>query len=284
MKDAAQAAHDREVYVAYRAALIAALLGAFGFPLDFWVAQDLPHPNPVPPVSASLASAGLAALLFGFRRRVGLRAASLAFCVSGAIVAAGLWFSNQQFAQVPERWVPFQATKLAVLTVALLAPELWAGLFTIGLYTLASVVQWYGFGPEMHTRGAFGEPGAMVAYGAFAAALLVQVRRRYRIERELVRAQRDAEELVRVARLLLAVRDYANTPLQTLVLVMDTLRLKHPGFERELGAASRAVDRMRELNRLLSAIEARAATQPGDESFEAAREIEQVVLPDAPRA
>jgi hypothetical protein len=41
---------------------------------------------------------------------------------------------------------------------------------------------------------------------------------------------------------------------------------------------------MRELNRLLSAIEARAATQPGDESFEAAREIEQVVLPDAPRA
>jgi hypothetical protein len=279
------APEEREVYAAYRAALLAALFGVFGLSIDLWVAQGLPRPNPVPQVCAALASAALAALLFAFRRRVGLRAASLAFCGAGAIVVAGLWFSNQQYAQVAERWVPFQSAKLGVLLVALLAPELWAGLFTIGLCTVASVVQWYGFGPEMHARSPFGEPGILLSYSAFAALLLVQVRRRYRIERELVRSQRDAEELVRLARLLLAVRDYANTPLQTLVLVMETLLLKYPEFERELGAGQRAVDRMRELNRLLSAIEARASTQPGDESFEAARviELEQVVLPAARR-
>jgi hypothetical protein len=252
---------------AFRAALIAAMLSAVGWPLDLLISRQLPEPSIWSNLAASLASALLVAWLLVVRRRITTAQASAAFVLNSAIVAVALWFSNQQYALQAPAWAPFQANKLGVFTVALLAPELWAGLSSIAVYTLSAALQWQLFDAGVHERAAVGEPGAMLVYGLFAAALLVQVRRRFRADRELVRVQQEAEALSRTAYAMLAIRDYANTPLQTLMLRMAVMRMQHPEVAHDLAVMQRALDRLAELNQLLSRYDTRVRWRPGDEAL-----------------
>jgi hypothetical protein len=260
--------------VAWRAALIAALMSAVGFPIDLLICWQLPHASCTPQIVASLLSAGVAAALLHRRERTRRNQASVAFLIVSAIVAWGLWTSNAQFAAQADFWVPFQANKLGVLTVALLMPELWVGLLSIGAYAGSAFAQWWLLEPGARDRAAAGEPWAMLAYATFAAILLVQGRRRFRIERNLARAQQEAASLEQLARTLLAIRDFANTPLQTITSIADRITLQQPWLSADLAPLQRALGRLRELNQLLSHHESRLQWRPGEESFDARRVLE----------
>ena len=200
-----------------------------------------------------------------------MHGASLAFLANSALVAVGLWLSNDQFAAEARHWVPFQANKLGVLTVGLLMPELWVGLASIAAYALSAVVQWYLFGPEVHARAAVGEPIAMLAYTLFGVGVLVQASRRFRIEQDLLRMQHEAAALQQLARTLLAVRDYANTPLQTLVLTTELLSARHPELAEELELSGRALRRLRRLSTLLAPYESQVQWTQGEASLDLER-------------
>jgi hypothetical protein len=196
------------------------------------------------------------------------------------LVAIGLWFSNEQYAAEASRWVPFQANKLGVLTVGLLTPELWVGLASIAAYALSAVVQWQLFDPEVHARAAVGEPIAMLAYTLFGVGVLIQASRRFRMEQDLLRVQHEAASLERLARTLLAVRDYANTPLQTLVMTTELLSAKHPELSTELQLQERALNRLRRLSTLLAPYESQVQWTKGDASLDLERILARSPLED----
>lgn len=257
--------------VALRGALVAAVLSALGWPLDMLISAQLPHARIWPSAVIAAASALLGAGLGLFRARITVRGASLAFLANSMLVAIGLWFSNEQYAAEASRWVPFQANKLGVLTVGLLTPELSVGLLSIAAYSLSAVVQWHLFGSEVHARAAVGEPVAMLAYTLFGAGVLIQTSRRFRMEQDLLRMQHEAASLERLARTLLAVRDYANTPLQTLVMTTELLSAKHPELAAELGLQERALRRLRRLSTLFAPFESQVRWTKSDASLDLER-------------
>jgi hypothetical protein len=260
--------------VAWRAAWIASLLSTVGWPLDLLIWWQLPDGRVTYSVAATALSGLILLGLLWRRGRTGRREASLAFLAVTCVVATGLWLSNMQFAEQAERWVPFQANKLGVLTVALLTPELGVGLLSIAIYTGSALLQWQLFDQATRARAAVGEPWAMIAYATFALVLLVQAVRRFGLERALVQSRRDAAALEQRARTLLAIRDFANTPLQTLESVVDLIALRHPAQAGEIEPARRALERLRQLNRILSEHDSRIEWRPGDESLDLRRVLE----------
>ncbi len=269
--------------MAVRGALASTMLSALGWPLDMMISAQLPDARIWPSAVIALASALLGFALWRSRSRVTVHGASFAFLANSALVAIGLWFSNEQYASQASHWVPFQANKLGVLTVGLLTPELWVGLSSIAAYALTAIVQWYMFGPEVHARAAVGEPIAMLAYTLFGVGVLIQASRGFRIEQNLLRVQHEAASLERLARTLLAVRDYANTPLQTLVMTTELLSARHPELAPELRLQERALQRLRRLSALLTPYESQVQWTDSDASVDLERMLSQDSPESAPR-
>lgn len=253
----------------WRGTLIAALLNACFSPLDPLLSRGV---VPVPWWPSLLASAfGLvsaAFILLVHRRRpqpIGL--GSALFVLNNAAVLAALTISGSFHIHNPHLF-PFQGHKLGVLTVAILAPERWAGLTCIAAYALAPVIQLALFEPAQQERVGAGEPIVLLVFGACAAVLLLFRLRGLAIERELVQARTEAADARRTARLLLAVRDLSNGPLQVIALASAAVRARAPELRDPLDRIDRALDRLRALHRPLKVYEADLDWRPGDESFD----------------
>ena len=70
--------------------------------------------------------------------------------------------------------------------------------------------------------------------------------------------------------MLLAVRDFSNTPLQTLYLTTALLRYRHRNDSELLERMDRSLARLRELNDIMSRYETQVGWKDGDESLDAA--------------
>jgi hypothetical protein len=103
---------------------------------------------------------------------------------------------------------------------------------------------------------AAGEPFGVIAYGAFALALLGFRHRGHAVSKELEHARREKLVLERVARVAMALRDLANTPVQTLELVRQALLVPDPRLPVQVERMARALERLRRLNDLLLPYEA----------------------------
>jgi len=170
-------------------------------------------------------------------------------------------------AALPGFWIPFHGPKLAVLGVALLAPSLWLGCTLIALFAVETGVLAVLFNVAGRSDVVSGEPWITLVYALIALGLLIDRVRRQRTEEAAVRAQARADEMARLARVALAVRDLANTPLQTLHSNVVLLR-RHPDDERAMARINRAILRLSELNRVLARWDVSARWERGDESFD----------------
>jgi hypothetical protein len=195
-----------------------------------------------------LLNAGILSLLVVRSHRPDARLAGRLFLVNALVVIAALWFSNEACAESGRPWVPFQANKLGMFTVALLAPEPRVGVLGIAAYAGASLLQLATLSSAALGRLALGEPWATVAIAAFAAVMLVFWSRRDARERRLSRAYEEARARERVARVLLEIRDLANTPLQTISLSTALLRRQKPELQSVLGRVDRALQKLSELD------------------------------------
>ena len=103
----------------------------------------------------------------------------------------------------------------------------------------------------LRARMAAGEPIGVIAYGAFALVVLGFKQRGYALRGELEHERSDKLALERVARVSLALRDLANTPVQTLELVRQQLLTKNPQLRLQTERMGRALERLRGLNDIL---------------------------------
>ena len=237
---------------AWRGAVVAAGLNALAMPMDLVVAHGvLPMPAWAPLGSAAVGFA-LVAVLVAARRGITVRAASAIFLINILAILVALWVTSGVWALAGSRWIPFQANKLGVLATALLAPDLLSGLIAIAGFVVLVVVRYETFAPALRHSLPVGEPWSVLIYGLFAGALLTYRLQGVALERRVLRLNSEAAATEKLARTFLAVRDYTNTPLQTIELAVEVIRNQNPELGPILDRIDRSVNRLFRLNHTFS--------------------------------
>jgi hypothetical protein len=259
--------------LAWRGAIWATALTVVGSPFELMAGRAVPGMPSWPPLATAALGVAVLVVLLANRRSPTREGAAAAFLVNAFAVSAMFFLVNGHWAELGARWAPFQGNKLGALAVGFLTPELWVGAVSILAYCLSALVQWVLLAPDVRARLAAGEPWVTLVFGFVAMALLVQSSRRYALERKLLRSEHEAQALDRLARSFRAVRDFANTPLQTIELATALLRTRCPDSLRELEIVERALGRLRVLDELLSRYDRDARWRTDDESFDAEQRL-----------
>ncbi len=250
----------------WRADVVAALLIAVAQVVFTFISRDSP-----PLVHARLAHVAWCVLglgwLVGRRARADQGELAALFVIIGAPLFYVFWLDEIGRAALHGFWIPFTGPKLAVFGIALLAPSLNIGAVLVVLFTVETGV----LALLSHLAGrrevVAGEPWVTFVYAVIALGLLLERVRRQFAQERAVRAQARSEEMARLARVALALRDLGNTPLQT--LRVDAAILRGQSVDSKvLARIDRALDRLCELNRALARWESSARWAPGDESFD----------------
>jgi len=140
------------------------------------------------------------------------------------------------------------------------------GLVSIAGFAGMAIAKFYVLDPEVQRSLAVGEPWFVLIFAIFGAVLLVYRLRGLAFERDVLRLQAEATVAAQVARGFLRVRDYANTPIQTIVFATEVLRRRSPDLEPILACIDRATARLMELSRALRSYESMNDWSPNDES------------------
>ncbi|HEX8699320.1 MAG TPA: hypothetical protein VF815_10825 [Myxococcaceae bacterium] len=170
-------------------------------------------------------------------------------------------------------WQPLTGHRLLMLGMGLLAPTgLRLGSALVGAFALEAVLLWYGLG--LHLRlGMPWEPWVTLVWAGAAVGMVAFRVRTQRIERRLLLASAEAESLERVARLLLVLRDGANTPLQSLELALTLLRQRSPDNAVLLNTMERALVQLRTLTQRMAIADPLLQWDSQDESFDVEEEL-----------
>jgi hypothetical protein len=225
-------------------------------PLDIALAREIPHMPRWPSLMSSAAGILLMIVLVARRRRPTVRLATTAFLVNIAAILAALWVTSAFWAAAPERWIPFQANKLGALTAAVLAPDLASGSVAIAGFVGMAVLRYLSLPADLQQRFPVGEPWTILIYGLFGMALLIYRIHRMALARRMMRMRTEAIATQRMARTFLALRDFTNTPLQTIQLAAEVIRKQHSELAPILDRIDRSVDRLYRLNHTFTVYEA----------------------------
>ena len=255
---------------AWRGAFFAAVLNAVGMAVDGLLARDIPAMPIYPNVMSALVGVGLIMFLLIRRQRATVRLGSAVFLVNTAVMLIALWITSGYWAASGPSWTPFQANKLGALAVPMLAPQLGVGLASIAGFAVTAVAKFYFLDPDIQVRFPVGEPWFVLIYALFAGVLLVFRLRGLALERDLLRVQAEAASADQLARTFLRLRDYTNTPIQTIAFTTELLRAEHHDLKPILERLDRAVEKLTELSHALTRYENSHNWSPGDESLEEA--------------
>jgi hypothetical protein len=214
-------------------------------------------------VASVAVSSVLFAVLFVLRSRPREWIGTSALLLNNTVAVAALWVSDDLLWQTSASWTPFDVQRLAALTMALLAPpRIWLGVFTIAQPTAASLAEYWLLNPNARARLPINALWIAAVYGVFAFALYAHLLRAREMERRAARAQADRLAMERFTQMLLALRDLANTPLQTMELTMGMLRAKGAGDPRLLELVGRLDRACKRLVRMGHSIQENTVTYP----------------------
>src|SRR5262249_46273530 len=102
-----------------------------------------------------------------------------------------------------------------------------------------------------------------------SAVLLVYRLRQAALERDVAFARAKSEATEDLARVLLAVRDLSNTPLQTIAFASQTALQRHPELGPVVDRIDRSLARLRDLDRKLRSLEHAVKWTRREVSFDA---------------
>jgi hypothetical protein len=217
---------------------------------------------------SAVVGASLVVLLLIRRQRATVGLGSVVFLVNTAAILVALWITSGYWASAGRPWTPFQANKLGALAVPLMAPELAVGIAAIAGFVVTAIGKFYSLDPDVRRGFPVGEPWIVLAFGLFGSVLLAYRLRGLHLEREMLRMHAEAAAAEQLTRASLRVRDYANTPIQTIAFTIELLRARNPELGSVLDRMERALERLRELGRALSRHEAAHKWSAGDESLD----------------
>jgi hypothetical protein len=239
---------------AHRAAVVAAVLGVVGTGISvfgFWSISG-PQLRAVQAVGILTSSGALWALRGRWARRSQARPNVLFLLVLLPTVVMA-WMVDEARATHSAYWVPYEPNKLSVLTLAIIAPPGWPiGMLAILLFVGSALLHHLMLAATLRARMSAGEPFGIIAYGVFALVVLGFKQRGYALRGELEHERAEKVALERVARVSMALRDLANTPIQTLELVRQRLLTGDPQLTLQTERMGRALERLRRLNDILA--------------------------------
>ena len=267
---------DLAIRHAWRGAFVAAGLNAVGMSVDFVLARDIPKVSIYPFAMSALVGIGLVVFLLIRRQQATVRLGSVVFLLNTVAILVALWITSGYWATTGRTWTPFQANKLGALAVAMLAPQLGVGLASIAGFAATAIGKFYFLDPEIQRGFPVGEPWFILIYALFGAVLLIYRLRGMALEREMLRVQAEAAAAERLARTFLRLRDYTNTPIQTIAFTTELLRAKNHDLKPILDRLERAVNKLTELGHALNSYENAHKWSPGDESLAAMMMAEQL--------
>jgi len=245
----------QESRYAWRGALIACLLNAIGLPLDTLLAKGVPGMSWWPSLMSSATGLLLVIALLADRRRPTIRLAATVFLLNTVVILVALWIMSGVFAAAPGKWIPFQANKLGAIAAAVLAPGLVTGLIGIGAFVGMVLVRYLTLPGELQQRLPISEPWAILIYAVFAVAILGYRVHSVSLARRMFIVRTESIATQRLAQTFLAMRDFTNTPLQTIELAAHIVRKRCPELAPVLDRIDRSIDRLYRLNHALSVYE-----------------------------
>lgn len=239
----------------WRGALVACGLNAIGMPMDFLMAHHVPGIPVWPSLMSSATGVVLAILLLLYRRRPTIRLSMTAFTLNIAVILVALWVTSGAYAAAPVRWIPFQANKIGALAAAVLSPDLISGIVAIGGFVGMVVLRYLTLPAAQQQRLPMGEPWVIFIYAVFALAMLAYRVHSVALSRRMLRVRTESIATQRLARTFLALRDFTNTPLQTIELAAKIVRKRCPDMTPTLDRIDRSIDRLYRLNHAFSVYE-----------------------------
>jgi hypothetical protein len=239
---------------AHRAAVVSALLGVLGSAIGiagFWRVSGL-WLRSVQSL-AFLINGGALWWLYARLPPFSRPRSNAIFLLVLVPTAVMTWMIDDARAAHSTCWVPYEPNKLSALTLAIIAPPGWRiGMVAIMLFIGSALVHHLMLAEAIRARMSAGEPFGVIAYGVFALVILGFKQRGYTLRDELEHARAEKVALERVARLSMALRDLANTPVQTLELVRQRLLSIDPRLRIQTERMGRALERLRRLNDILA--------------------------------
>jgi len=239
----------------WRGALLACGLNAIGVPFDLLLAREVPNMPAWPSLASGATGAALAIVLLVRRQRPTARLAMAVFMVNTAVILVALWITSGAYAAAPGRWIPFQANKIGALAAAVLAPGLATGLLSITGFVAMVLLKYLTLPPLQQHRMPIGEPWTILIYGMFAFAMLAYRVHSVALSRRVFSMRTESIATQRLARTFLALRDFTNTPLQTIELAANIVRQRCPDVAPVVDRIDRCIDRLYRLNHAFSVYE-----------------------------
>jgi len=220
-----------------------------------------------------LTTAGLLALLLVRGREMSTQVSAGVFAAVALPYLVIFAVAEVAMAASGRVWQPLTGHRLLMLGMGLLAPTgLRLGSALVGSFALEAVLLWYGLG--LHTRLSMPwEPWVTLVWAGAAVGMVAFRVRTQRIERRLLLASAEAESLERVARLLLVLRDGANTPLQSLELAVTLLRQRSSDNAVLLDSMERALTQLRTLTQRMAVADPLLQWDARDEAFDVEEEL-----------
>jgi len=238
--------------------------------------KDLPAPALVPAgVVALIVDAIVLLSLWWQRHTTSTSAASVLLLCSQVPFAVFAWIADDARAAQGIFWVPYEANKMAMLAIALVGPpRMWVGLAAEGLYLGSALLHQALFTPHVRLHMAAGEPWATLGYSVIGVVLMVFRLRNQAMHDEVVRLRTEDALREKAAGVFLAVRDLANSPLQTLEISVHLLeKNRDPNVERVTKRVRRSVERLRRLNQILETTDIGAVGQEGEASLDSSKRL-----------
>lgn len=165
-----------------------------------------------------------------------------------------IWISERTALELGVERDPLMPFQFIMVGIALLAPgRAWMASSLLGLFCAAAVVFWVRLGETFSLSHRPDEPWTMLVYAGVSAGFLAARMHLRTLVRRLAEARADAEALARIARLVLAVRDRANSPLQALEFGAALMVRRYPSEQPLTDALRRSIGKLRDLMLVLSA-------------------------------
>ncbi len=172
------------------------------------------------------------------------------------------------------RFAPFEGFKVVALVVATVVPFRPALAYAlVGVCAAIPVVVYEVMPAPMRAELPVEAPWTTLIYPLIATGILIYRVRALRMEREMIRASAQREGLERLAKVSLAYRDLANSPLQAIELLRAGLCKEHPESKELLDHLQRSVGRLRVMGEMLSQTEHHVVWTSKEEAFDAAQVI-----------
>lgn len=269
-----EAAESRRAWQTAVTVCVLLIVGQTGYAI---VEAPIVGVHPMVDLRLSHVALVLAVLLLLLQRRA---VASHHECVTWFLVATLpllpiMWIAELQLSRAGAPWGPFAGFKFVVFPAALLTP---GPLYVATLLTLAiggeAVAAYYVMDLSHNKWASPGEPGATIVFTSIALCTILYRAAIRRAERDAARVRAEADAFERFATMFLALRDGAGTPLQTLEVGIELLRMKKADPIATTDRMMRALAELRDIHRLVISCEDYVRKRSGVASLDARATLE----------